>query len=51
MDLKSNRYSVELIEFLNQSSLVLLNARKLGDTSRKLIWDMGTLFSEATIVM
>ena len=36
MDLKSNKYSMKLIEFLNQNSLVLLNAKKLGDTSSKL---------------
>ena len=36
MDLKSNKYGMKLIEFLNQSSLVLLNAKKLSDTSSKL---------------
>ena len=36
MDLKSNKSSMKLIEYLNQSSLVLLNGRKLGDTSSKL---------------
>ena len=36
VDLKSNKSSMKLIEFLNQSSLVLLNERKLGDTSSKL---------------
>ena len=36
VDLKSNRSSMKLIEFLNQSSLVLLNGRKLSDTSSKL---------------
>ena len=36
VDLKSNKSSMKLIEFLNQSSLVLLNGRKLGDTSSKL---------------
>ena len=34
--LKSNKSSMKLIEFLNQSSLVLLNGRKIGDTSSKL---------------
>ena len=36
VDLKSNKSSMKLIEYLNQSSLVLLNGRKLGDTSSKL---------------
>ena len=30
VDLKSNKSSMKLIEFLNQSSLVFLNGRKLG---------------------
>ena len=37
VNLKSNKSSTKLIEFLNQSSLVLLNGRKIGDTSSKLI--------------
>ena len=36
VDLKSNKFSMKLIEFLNESSLVSLNGRKLGDTSSKL---------------
>ena len=36
VDLKSNKSSMKLIEFLNKSFLVLLNGRKLGDTSSKL---------------
>ena len=31
VDLKSNKSGMNLIEFLNQSSLVLLNGRKLVD--------------------
>ena len=37
MNLKSNKSSMKLIEFFNQSSLVLLNGRKIGDNSSKLI--------------
>ena len=33
MDLKSNKYNIKLIEFLNQSSLVSVNAMKLGDSN------------------
>ena len=36
VDLKSNKPSMKLIEFLNQRSVYLLNGRKLGDTSSKL---------------
>ena len=36
VNLKSNKSSMKLIEFLNQSSLVLLTGRKIGDTSSKL---------------
>ena len=36
VDLKSNKSSMKLIEFLNQSSLVLLNGRKLDNTLSKL---------------
>ena len=36
VNLKSNKSSMKLIEFFNQSSLVLLNGRKIGDTSSKL---------------
>ena len=36
VNLKSNKPSMKLIEFFNQSSLVLLNGRKIGDTSSKL---------------
>ena len=36
MNLKSNKSSMKVIEFLNQSSLVLLNGRKIGNTSSKL---------------
>ena len=36
VNLKSNKSSMKLIEFFNQSSLVLLNGRKIGDTSGKL---------------
>ena len=35
-NLKSNKSDMKLIEFFNQSSLVLLNGRKTGDTSSKL---------------
>ena len=36
VDLKLNKSGMKLIEFLNQSSVVLLNGRKLGNTSCKL---------------
>ena len=36
VDLKSTKANVKLIEFLNQSYLVLLNGRKLDDSSSKL---------------
>ena len=36
VNLKSNKSGMKLIEFFNQSSLVLLNGRKIGDTSSKL---------------
>ena len=36
VNLKSSKSSMKLIEFFNQSSLVLLNGRKIGDTSSKL---------------
>ena len=35
VNLKSNKSDMKLIEFLNRSSLVLLNGRKLCDTSSK----------------
>ena len=36
VDLKLNKSSMKLIEMLNQSSVVLLNGRNLGNTSSKL---------------
>ena len=36
VNLKSNKSSMKLIEFLNQISLVLLNGGEIGDTSSKL---------------
>ena len=36
VNLKSNKSSMNFIEFFNQSSLVLLNGKKIGDTSSKL---------------
>ena len=36
VDLKLNKSGMKLIEFLNQSSVVLLNERKLVNTSSKL---------------
>ena len=36
MDLKSNKSSMKSVDFLNQSSVVLLDGTKLGDTSSKL---------------
>ena len=54
MNLKSNKSGMKLTELLNQSSLVLLNGRKIGDTSSKLTCcstvDTIALYFEACII-